>query len=168
MRAICPIGRPRAADVGAVLTYRYLRPGYKLTLAAQRFEEAEVLQALVDSVQLTTVVSEDGQMMTEMSLAVRNNARQHLEVMLPGRRTGLVGVRGGPARATEQARRQTAVADGAVGRRRDGAGGVDLRRRGQVPARAWHGRDCIARSGCAAEERALGIVPASGLSVRAF
>ena len=70
-------------DPGAVLIYRYLRPGYKLTLAAQQFEEAEVLQALVDSVQLTTVVAEDGQMMTQMSLAVRNNARQYLEVALP-------------------------------------------------------------------------------------
>jgi len=66
-----------------VLIYRYLRPGYKLTLSAQRFEEAEVLQALADSVRLTTVVSEDGQRMTEMSLAMRNNARQYLEVMLP-------------------------------------------------------------------------------------
>jgi len=32
---------------------------------------------------LTTVVSEDGQMMTEMVLAVRNNARQYLEITLP-------------------------------------------------------------------------------------
>jgi len=65
------------------LAYRYLRPGFVLALGAQRFEEAEVLQALVDNVRLTTVVSEDGQMMTEMALAVRNNARQYLEVTLP-------------------------------------------------------------------------------------
>jgi prepilin-type processing-associated H-X9-DG protein len=66
-----------------VLAYRYLRPGYKLTLAAQRFQEAEVLQALVDSVRLTSVISEDGQMMTDMALTIRNNGRQYLEVMLP-------------------------------------------------------------------------------------
>jgi len=71
------------ADSPAALSYRYLRPGYKLGLAVQRFEEAEVLQALVDNVNLTTVVSEDGQMMTEMKLAIRNNARQYLEVTLP-------------------------------------------------------------------------------------
>jgi prepilin-type processing-associated H-X9-DG protein len=66
-----------------VLTYRYLRPGYKMTIATKRFQEAEVLQALVDSVRLTTVVSEDGQIMTDMSLKVRNNGRQYLEVALP-------------------------------------------------------------------------------------
>ncbi|MBI3878026.1 MAG: hypothetical protein HY300_19040 [Verrucomicrobia bacterium] len=66
-----------------LLAYRYLRPGYKLGVAAQRFAEAGVLQALVDSMRLATVVAEDGQMMTEMSLAVRNNGRQYLEVELP-------------------------------------------------------------------------------------
>lgn len=78
-----------AAGQTPTLAFRYLRPGYKLTLAAQRFEEAEVLQALVDNVNLTTVVSEDGQMMTEMSLAIRNNARQYLEVTLPANATNV-------------------------------------------------------------------------------
>jgi hypothetical protein len=73
-------GRP---DEAAVLAYRYLRPGYRLALEAKRFDEAEVLQALAENVRLTTVVADDGQTMTEMSLAVRNNARQHLEVELP-------------------------------------------------------------------------------------
>jgi hypothetical protein len=66
-----------------VLVYRYLRPGYRLTAEARRFDEAAVLQALVDSAQLTTVVAEDGQMMTEMSLGIRNNGLQHLAVELP-------------------------------------------------------------------------------------
>ena len=78
-----------AAGQTPTLAFRYLRPGYKLTLGAQRFEEAEVLQALVDNVNLTTVVSEDGQMMTEMSLAIRNNARQYLEVTLPANATNV-------------------------------------------------------------------------------
>ncbi len=70
-------------DSGAILVFRYLRPGFKLALTAQRFEEAEVLQALVDRVRLTSVVAEDGQMMTAMALSIRNNARQYLEVTLP-------------------------------------------------------------------------------------
>jgi hypothetical protein len=73
-------GRP---DNAAVLAYRYVRPGYALALEAKRFDEAEVLQALVDDARLTTVVADDGQMMTEMLLAVRNNGRQFLEVELP-------------------------------------------------------------------------------------
>jgi len=42
-----------------------------------------VLQALAETFNLTTVVAEDGQMMTEFSLSVRNNGRQHLEIALP-------------------------------------------------------------------------------------
>ncbi len=70
-------------DPATVLAYRYLRPGYRLGLEVKRFEEAEVLQALVDHARLTTVVADDGQLMTSMILAVRNNGRQFLEVELP-------------------------------------------------------------------------------------
>src|SRR5207237_384937 len=52
-------------------------------LEARRFEEAAVLQALVDSALLTTVVADDGQMMTELALRIRNNGLQHLEIELP-------------------------------------------------------------------------------------
>ncbi|MHB8519503.1 MAG: type II secretion system protein [Limisphaerales bacterium] len=71
------------APESAVLAYRYVRPGYRLLVEARRYAEAEVLQALVDSARFTTVVSDDGQMMTEASLSVRNNGRQHLEIELP-------------------------------------------------------------------------------------
>jgi hypothetical protein len=70
-------------DNTMALAYRYVRPDYKLALDVRRFDEAEVLQALVDSAQFTSVVADDGQMMTEMSLSVRNNGRQFLEVALP-------------------------------------------------------------------------------------
>jgi len=71
------------AGPSTVLAYRYLRPGYQLSLAAQKFAPAEVLQALVDDARLTTVVADDGQMMTRLALSVRNNGRQFLEVALP-------------------------------------------------------------------------------------
>lgn len=71
------------APESAVLAYRYVRPGYQLRVEARRYAEAEVLQALVDSARFTTVVADDGQMMTEASLSVRNNGRQHLEIELP-------------------------------------------------------------------------------------
>jgi hypothetical protein len=76
-----------AGAQGATLVYRYVRPGYKLGLDVRRFEEAEVLQTIVDSAKLTSVVAADGQMMTEMSLSVRNNGRQFLEVQLPANST---------------------------------------------------------------------------------
>jgi type II secretory pathway pseudopilin PulG/uncharacterized membrane protein (UPF0136 family) len=71
------------ADPDPVLAYRYLRPGYQLALTAQRFAPAAVLQALVQEARLTTVVADDGQMMTELALRLRNNGRQFLEVALP-------------------------------------------------------------------------------------
>ena len=72
-----------APDSAAILAYRYLRPGYQLTLEARRFEDAAVLEALAEGLRLSTVVADDGQTMTLMSLAVRNNGRQNLEVTLP-------------------------------------------------------------------------------------
>ncbi len=66
-----------------VLAFKYLRPGYRLVLDVKRYGEAEVLAALVESARFTTVVADDGQLMTEASLTVRNNGRQHLEVELP-------------------------------------------------------------------------------------
>jgi hypothetical protein len=70
-------------DNATALAYSYVRPDYKLALEVRRFDEAEVLQALVDSVQFTSVVADDGQMMTETSLSLKNNGRQYLEVQLP-------------------------------------------------------------------------------------
>ncbi|HWQ90245.1 MAG TPA: hypothetical protein VN673_01145, partial [Clostridia bacterium] len=90
-------------DAATVLAYRYLRPGYKLALEAKRFEEAEVLQALVDNARLTTVVADDGQVMTEVSLAIRNNGRQHLEVELPaGSTVWSAFIAGQPVRPSKQ------------------------------------------------------------------
>jgi len=72
-----------------VLAFKYLRPGYRLALEVKRYGAAEVLAALVDSARLTTVVADDGQMITEVALTVRNNGRQHLEVELPGGSTNV-------------------------------------------------------------------------------
>ncbi len=92
-------GRP---DPAVVLACRYLRPGYKLAIEARRFEQAEVLQALIDSVRLNTVVADDGQMMTALTLTARNNGRQHLEVQLPPQATlWSAFVAGEPVRPSE-------------------------------------------------------------------
>ncbi len=86
-------------DLATALVYHYVRTGYQLTLDVRRFDEAEVLQALVDSAQLTSVMADDGQMMTEMSLCVRNNGRQFLEVGLPaGAKVWSAFVAGQPVR----------------------------------------------------------------------
>ncbi|HTX20485.1 MAG TPA: hypothetical protein VMD27_01300 [Candidatus Aquilonibacter sp.] len=71
-------------DPATALAYRYVRPGYKLALSVRRLNEAQVLETIVDDARFTSVVAADGQMMTEMSLSVRDNGRQFLEIALPG------------------------------------------------------------------------------------
>ena len=92
-----------AAGEVPVLVYRYLRPGYALGVEVKRFDEAAVLQALVDNARLTTVVADDGQMMTEMSLNIRNNGLQHLRIELPkGARVWSAFVAGQPVRPSKE------------------------------------------------------------------
>jgi prepilin-type processing-associated H-X9-DG protein len=65
------------------LAYRYVRPGYKLSLNVRQLDDAEVLQAIVEDAQLTSIVADDGQMMTELTMSLQSNGRQFLEIALP-------------------------------------------------------------------------------------
>jgi hypothetical protein len=98
------LGTTIATDSNAaVLAYRYLRPGYTVVSGIQQFEEAALLQALVESVHLVTVVSDDGQRITEMTLSVRNKGRQYLELRLPQATTlWSASVGGQPVRPTRR------------------------------------------------------------------
>ena len=93
-----------AAAETAMLAYRYLRPGYELAVRTRRHDAAEVLQALVDSARLISVITEDGQMMTQMTLTMRNNGRQFLEVALPDPQATVWSafVAGQPVRPTDR------------------------------------------------------------------
>jgi hypothetical protein len=73
----------RIPDPATALVYHYAHPGYHLSLNLQRLGEAEVLQAIVEKAHLTSVVADDGQMMTEMTLSLRSNGRQFLQLELP-------------------------------------------------------------------------------------
>jgi hypothetical protein len=85
-----------------VLTYRYLRPGWRLEINVERFKDAALLQALIENARLRTVVADDGQLMTRMDLAVKNNGRQHLEITLPpGAKVWSAFVAGQPVRPTQ-------------------------------------------------------------------
>ncbi|HTI73109.1 MAG TPA: hypothetical protein VMF06_24255, partial [Candidatus Limnocylindria bacterium] len=76
-------GKETGSKRTAALVYRYLRPGWSLPIDVERFQDAAVLQALAEQTQLRTVVAEDGQWMTRLTLRIRNNGRQHLAVVLP-------------------------------------------------------------------------------------
>jgi hypothetical protein len=82
---------------GQALVWRYIRPGYNLSILAQRFADEQVLQALAEQVRLTSVVADDGQSMTELRVVVRNNGLQNLEVQLPATATVWSAFVGGEA-----------------------------------------------------------------------
>ena len=89
---------------------------------------------LIDNARLTTVVADDGQMMTEVTLSMRNNGRQHLEIELPEKTTVWSAFVGGEPVRPSVRERQAAVA--ARTRHRLGRAGhrrADVRRPGQVP-----------------------------------
>jgi prepilin-type processing-associated H-X9-DG protein len=70
-------------DPSTALAYRYVRPGYKLSLNVRQLDDAEVLQAIVESAQFTSIVADDGQMMTALTMSLQSNGRQFLEIALP-------------------------------------------------------------------------------------
>lgn len=67
----------------AVLCYRTTRPDYELDLSVIRHDSADVLAARVESVTLTSVLSDDGQMVTRAALQMNVGTLRFLEVTLP-------------------------------------------------------------------------------------
>ena len=154
------------APEATVLAYRYLRPGWKLKLAAKRFAEAEVLQALVDSARLVTEVAEDGQTMTTMWLEVRNNGRQFLRVTLPpGARVWSAFVAGQAVRPGKSDREGTLQLplERASGDRETVRVELTYVSLEKFPRYAWPVRTGLTRGGRATEERAVVAVLADRL-----
>lgn len=67
----------------AILCYRTTRPDYELNLSVVRHDSASVLAARVESVGLTSVLSDDGQMLTRVILQMNVGSLRFLEVTLP-------------------------------------------------------------------------------------
>ena len=148
---------------GPALAWRYVRPGYKLSVDAKRFADAAVLQALAEQVRLTTVLADDGQAMTVMALAVRNNGLQHLEIQLPAGSTVWSAFVGGEAvrPALSQGKLLLPLeaaatdADAPVCRR------IDLHRQREIPHGARRGQFGFPATRRAVEECPLGPLPAA-------
>jgi hypothetical protein len=69
----------------AILCYRTVLPEYQLNLAARRHGSAYLLPAQVKQVRMTSVVSADGQMVTQVLLDVDIGNLRYLELSLPER-----------------------------------------------------------------------------------
>lgn len=75
--------RTELGSAPAALSFSHSQSGWRLAVDVTHFNDAAVLSALVESVRLRSVVADDGQMMTQLDMAVRHNGRQHLAVRLP-------------------------------------------------------------------------------------
>ncbi|MSR65600.1 MAG: hypothetical protein EXS18_07460 [Verrucomicrobiae bacterium] len=63
--------------------FRYDGADYDLALDVTRFDELAVLDAVADRTQLTTVLTDSGQMLTQASFMVKNNDKQFQRFTMP-------------------------------------------------------------------------------------
>ncbi|MDD5676979.1 MAG: hypothetical protein PHW60_03180 [Kiritimatiellae bacterium] len=67
----------------AILCYRTIQPNYALPLSVVRHESAESLPARVTETRLVSVVSEDGKMLTQMTVRMNIGNLRFLKIKLP-------------------------------------------------------------------------------------
>jgi hypothetical protein len=66
-----------------VLAYQYTDSSYELSVDVKRYAEERVLAAVADRTQLTSVLTEAGEMLTQASFMVKNNEKQFQRFLLP-------------------------------------------------------------------------------------
>ena len=66
-----------------LLAYKYTGTNYQHSAQVTRFEEVPVLEAVADRTELTTVLTEEGQLLTQSSFMVKNNEKQFQRFKLP-------------------------------------------------------------------------------------
>ena len=88
-----PLRRVDEADLAAadralitrsvLLAYQYAGGRYDLSVEAQRHQEEDVLEAVADRTQITSVLTDAGQLLTQASFMVKNNEKQFQKFLLP-------------------------------------------------------------------------------------
>ncbi len=66
-----------------LLAFRYLKHPYTLHAAAVRHDPADVLVAIIEACLLSTTLTEDGNLITDMTCRLRNTREQNLAIALP-------------------------------------------------------------------------------------
>ncbi|OHD13721.1 MAG: hypothetical protein A2Y34_09610 [Spirochaetes bacterium GWC1_27_15] len=70
-------------DLVPVFSFKYLKSPFRLKLDIKRHNELPVLICIADFGIFTTVVTEEGKIITVMELSIRNNSKQFLNINLP-------------------------------------------------------------------------------------
>jgi hypothetical protein len=114
----------------AILCYRTTRPDYVLDLSVVRHASAEVLPARVEYVRMTSVLADDGQMVTRVDMKLAVGPLRFLEVTLPeGAQSWSVFVNGAAAMPLKDRGKLMAPLEAA---RVSGTAAVELTYAGQV------------------------------------
>ena len=66
-----------------MLAYQYTGDQYNLSVDVKRYAEERVLEAVADRTQITSVLTESGQMLSQASFMVKNNEKQFQRFQLP-------------------------------------------------------------------------------------
>lgn len=66
-----------------VLAYRYVSHPFDLTVEAAAHRAAEVTVAVIETARMSTLVTEDGNMVTDFVCLLRNSRQQHMDLSLP-------------------------------------------------------------------------------------
>ena len=106
-------------DPPPALTYQYLRPGWQLAVRVNQFETAAVLQTTITAARFTSVLTQDGRMLTQARLQVSQQRRANAarSSCRDSRRPAVVRLRGRPSRARRtHAKGRVPAAAGAIGK----------------------------------------------------
>lgn len=121
----------------AVLCFGTMEPGYELRLSVLRHDAASVLPASIGSVNMTSAMSEGGQLLTKVRMSIRVGEMRLLEVELPRKNDRLwtVLVDGSEVTASRNGGRYVIPLDGED---RENEAEVEFVYAGS-PSRAWPG-----------------------------
>ncbi len=78
-----PADYKRGISVPILMAFRYLRHPYSFSANIRQNEFAKVLVAVVEALRLSTTITEEGHMITDLAARVRNTREQYLRLELP-------------------------------------------------------------------------------------
>ena len=82
----------RDGSGNARLVYYYFRTGHSFDLGVKKLKDADVEPAWISQANFTSVITEDGQMLTRMTLDVNNHGKPTLGITLPGKQAEILSV----------------------------------------------------------------------------
>ncbi len=78
-----PVAYKVGIDHPILMAFRYLKHPYQLTTMVKQHEFSEVLVAVIDACRLSTTISENGQLITDIICQIRNTREQYVRLYLP-------------------------------------------------------------------------------------